>query len=409
MLALGFGFWSEWELQEKVDFDGINKIITVYPHVTTLDIREDVWSAWVRWDAMLARNYNRFDPAMERTGLESIPGSEPTGDFYFLINGWKLVIDLTAVAVTGVLYSRDFLTAYYDSELKPQFPIKVSSIVNVVTGSPVITGDIADVPDAVWGDTVERAEESKGGLVDHLRHLQYSLVFNSTYSPVDEIPDGSQHRPFNDVSTLIDYAEDHKIKNIFLYSELIPELGRSIKNFVLTGIGLQKVVLEGQDLSKSEFNHIELEGQYLGRIIAESCLMTGVNTTLNGEFGNCTLGSTFEVPDGGSALIQHSSSIADGFVKPTFSIGGVAGTARLEFAGHVGGITIINCNQPTDDVKIIGNGIVELDSSCQDGDIVIVGTIKPIDNSGPNCNVQWLNLDPTKLSNIPADVWNHTQ
>lgn len=132
MLSLGYGFWSEWELQEKVDFDGVNKLIIVYPHVTNLDIREDVWSAWVRWDAMLDRNYNRFLQAMEREGLAPIPNGE-TGDFYFLANEWKLVIDFSKVAVTGVLYSRDFSTAYYTYDLVAQYPAQVSSIVNTVT------------------------------------------------------------------------------------------------------------------------------------------------------------------------------------------------------------------------------------------------------------------------------------
>ena len=48
MLTLGYNFWSEWELNEKVAFDGVSKIISVYPNVTVLDIRADVWSAWVR-------------------------------------------------------------------------------------------------------------------------------------------------------------------------------------------------------------------------------------------------------------------------------------------------------------------------------------------------------------------------
>jgi hypothetical protein len=49
-----------------------------------------------------------------------------------LINGWRLVVNLTKVAVTGVLYSDDFNTAYYTTELVAQFPVRVSSIVNTI-------------------------------------------------------------------------------------------------------------------------------------------------------------------------------------------------------------------------------------------------------------------------------------
>lgn len=182
MLTLGYNFWSEWELQEKVDFDGVNKLIIVYPHVTELDIRADVWSAWIRWDYMLDRNYNRFLGAMERTGLDDTPEGQ-TGDMYFLVNGWRLVVDLSKVKLTGILYSRDFDSAYYTDALKIQYPASVSLLtttvtntVNVVTNAPTeeeiaevvrarlladfasippdvraeLLADFSDIPDNVW-------------------------------------------------------------------------------------------------------------------------------------------------------------------------------------------------------------------------------------------------------------------
>ena len=42
-------FGAEWALAEKVSFNGVTKRITVNAGVTALDIREDVYSAWVRW------------------------------------------------------------------------------------------------------------------------------------------------------------------------------------------------------------------------------------------------------------------------------------------------------------------------------------------------------------------------
>lgn len=149
---------AEWELYEKVNFDGVNKIISVYPHVTSLDIREDVWSASVRWLGMKNRGNDRFLESMERTGLDAIPGGQ-TGDFYFLTNGWKLEINFAKVKVTGVLFSRDYETAYYTYEGIPQYAVQVSSVVNVVNSpTNVVTGDIATVPTvaeitaAVWAN-----------------------------------------------------------------------------------------------------------------------------------------------------------------------------------------------------------------------------------------------------------------
>lgn len=166
-----FHLWqAEWLLFEKVDFDGANKIIKVYDHVTTLDIREDVWSAWVRWVGLVDRNYSRYELAMERTGLDAIPGGQ-TGDFYFLTNGWKLLVDFSKVAVKGVLFSRDFDTAYYTYDLTPQYAAEVSSIVNTTsTVQNIVTGDLSSVPSieeiatAVWGHITRTLTSQQSGI-----------------------------------------------------------------------------------------------------------------------------------------------------------------------------------------------------------------------------------------------------
>lgn len=127
MLSLWNGYWGEWELQSKLTFDGPSKLITVNPGVTTLDIKTELYSDWVDWVAI--RDNSMFLPAMRYTGLDPIPGGE-SGDIYFLQNGWRLVINLAAVRVTGVLYSDDYDSAYYDSNLNAVYPAVVSALVN---------------------------------------------------------------------------------------------------------------------------------------------------------------------------------------------------------------------------------------------------------------------------------------
>ena len=132
MAALIWGAWSpDWLLTNKVDFNGIDKIIYVHPEVTELDIRADVYSAWIDWINL--RDNSKFLPCIRYTGLDLIGAGVFTGDTYFLVNGWKLSINLQQVRVTGVLYSDDYPTAYYTPELNPQYPVTVSSVVNTVS------------------------------------------------------------------------------------------------------------------------------------------------------------------------------------------------------------------------------------------------------------------------------------
>lgn len=132
MSALIWGAWSpDWASGSKVDFDGINKVIYVHPEVTSLDIRSEVYSAWVDW--VVLRDNAKFLPSIRYTGFDPIGGGKYTGDSYFLINGWKLSVDLAKVRVTGVLFSDDYDTAYYTPELLAQYPATVAALVNTVS------------------------------------------------------------------------------------------------------------------------------------------------------------------------------------------------------------------------------------------------------------------------------------
>lgn len=135
---------DEWALAEKVSFNGVTKRITVNEGVTALDIREDAYSAWVRW---VEREDNaRFRVAMRVSGFDPIPGGF-TGATYFMTNGWKLEYDPNVVAVSGVLYSDDYDTPFWSASDQPLFPATVSSLVNsAVVTQNVVTGDLSTVP-----------------------------------------------------------------------------------------------------------------------------------------------------------------------------------------------------------------------------------------------------------------------
>tara|TARA_R110000772_G_scaffold8737_2_gene28940 strand:- start:14467 stop:15084 length:618 start_codon:yes stop_codon:yes gene_type:complete len=144
-------FWqTEWLLYEKVEFDGINNVIIVHPDVTVLDIRTDVYSAWVRW----VQRAPNFLPAMRASGADIIPNGE-TGLTFFMTNGWKLIYNPSVVAVSGVLYSDNYDTPYWSAEGNPIYPATVSALVNsAVTTQNVVTGTALTASE-MWSHVVE--------------------------------------------------------------------------------------------------------------------------------------------------------------------------------------------------------------------------------------------------------------
>lgn len=135
--------WDYWLATDKCTFDGVARTILVNPGVTTLDIRTDVYSRWIDWVVLL--DHTKFTQAIRFTGFDPMGGGVYTGDVYFLVNGWKFLVDLTKVKITGVLLSDDYDTAYYSYNLIPQYPVTVSALVNTVVTTntvPVVTGDV---------------------------------------------------------------------------------------------------------------------------------------------------------------------------------------------------------------------------------------------------------------------------
>lgn len=150
-MIINFNYdYSYWELRHKVTFDGVEKLIIVNDNVSELDIRTEVYSAWIEWLELY--DNSKYLQAMRFTGLDPIGQGSFTGDSYFLINNWRLVVDLTKVKITGILFSDNYSTAYYSKNLVPQYPATVSSLVNTVTNTEnVVTGNIEDV----WNKVIE--------------------------------------------------------------------------------------------------------------------------------------------------------------------------------------------------------------------------------------------------------------
>jgi hypothetical protein len=141
MAALIWGAWgAEWAQNKKVAFNGLERTITVNSDVTALNLQTDVWSRWVDWRALPGNDFHTL--AMRRTGYDAIPGGR-SGLIYFLYNGWKLIVDLNKVRISGVLYSDDFETAYWSINGDPIYPATVSALVNSsVTTQNVVTGTV---------------------------------------------------------------------------------------------------------------------------------------------------------------------------------------------------------------------------------------------------------------------------
>lgn len=151
-LTTNYNYWEFWAPYDppngyygahNVIFDGVNKLIRVNPNVSSISVKQDVYSDWKEW--IQVRDNSKFPPAIRTTGGDPIGSTGGfTGDTYFLINGWRFIIE-HSLTIDGVIYSDDYETPFIQVAGTQIVTNKVSSLVSVI--APQISG--ITVPTAV--------------------------------------------------------------------------------------------------------------------------------------------------------------------------------------------------------------------------------------------------------------------
>ncbi len=149
-------------MPELVTFNGSTKQITVNDGVSTIGVREHLYSAWKRW--VIEDNNMMFLPAMRVIGGDPIGGGLYAGDIYFMMNGWQIVLN-QPVTLTGILYHDDPISPYVINSGGGVIAT-VSAITQIVhVPVQVVEGTVNDIADIV-ADAV--AESVAGSIADSI-------------------------------------------------------------------------------------------------------------------------------------------------------------------------------------------------------------------------------------------------
>jgi hypothetical protein len=104
-------------------FDGTAKEITISNDILSITV-QSIYSDWKDW-VMLNPGYEQ---AFRVVGGDPIGGGLYAGVIYFLMNGWKIVIDHT-LTIDGILYSDDQSSPYVAG---PGVAIATNTVSNLV-------------------------------------------------------------------------------------------------------------------------------------------------------------------------------------------------------------------------------------------------------------------------------------
>ena len=172
-VTANYGFaWELWELQHKVIFDGPNKLITVGPETSAINVKIDLYSDWKEW-AMAAENM-KWAAAFRTVGGDPIPGRF-LGATFFLINGWRIVLD-HGVDFDGNLYTEEGDSAFLPVAGQQVSTSNVSNLIDLVQiAAPVSPAALAQ---ATWDLSITNA--TAGSMGEALAQLRDTRILLNT-------------------------------------------------------------------------------------------------------------------------------------------------------------------------------------------------------------------------------------
>ncbi len=125
----------------KVTFDGERSLIIVDPGITSLDVREDLYSDWKRWFKI--SDNSKFIKAFGIVGGNPLP-EDQLGLTYFLLGDWKIrpYEGDHRLKISGNLYKQDNSDPIADTvgDFKVTVSMRVSNLINMVGASGAISG-----------------------------------------------------------------------------------------------------------------------------------------------------------------------------------------------------------------------------------------------------------------------------
>ncbi len=169
MLLFNFNNWQFWDAydppngtfgEQKVGFDGPNKVIYVAEGVTELDVQQDLYSAWKEWIIGTKEfpHASAYLNAFSVVGGDPITDTQSLGSTYFLENGWRIQPFPSdspyVLTVNGNIYTREAGGNPFLFAQGVAVSLTRSNIIDLITVSGVnasiTVGDLENIRDYVW-------------------------------------------------------------------------------------------------------------------------------------------------------------------------------------------------------------------------------------------------------------------
>jgi hypothetical protein len=289
----------------KVTFNGNTRIIEILPSIETLDVQIDLYSEWKRWSVL--ENNLKYLQAFRTFGGDPTISGQFAPRYFFLMNGWRVVVDNGEDVNVGVNLFTD--------ELDTPFILGSNSTVTLRNSdSPVV-------------DT---------GISQSLDYDGMVVVNESIGVAGDEYPTGTLGQPASNISFAKIIAEKYGITKIKVYGAVT--INEDLIGYEVIGGNLTDIItINGFDVDKTTFRQCLLYGSYQGEIAADNCIIGDGFTGMGGYFQYCGFLGAMNFDDGVECVLNDCHSQVPGMNSPSIYLGE---NIKLSLRKYSGGLAV---------------------------------------------------------------------
>jgi hypothetical protein len=208
-----------------------------------------------------------------------------------------------------------------------------------------------------------------------------------------DYPAGTPQQPVDNITDAKSIADDRGFTTFYIIGNLTVTASDDITDYTLIGASQDKTTIyleNGCTVDNCEFESAAISGSLGGSVVNffDCRLNYTVDGLVNGYMRNCILGGTLKISGTTGEVVDILScySGVPGSATPFIDFQGTY--SQLGMRDYAGGITILNMTNNSSNISmdfLSGHG--KIDSTCTSGTVVVRGTAKCTDNSGPNCSV----------------------
>ena len=341
-------------MASKVIFSGPTKEILVNNDVTDIDVKVDLYSEWKRWS--IENNNLGYLQAFRTFGGDPTITGQFAPAYFFLTNGWRVVVDSGIEVSVG--------TNLYTDELDSPFIVSNNSAVSLRNS------------DAATVDTGVERTLDYGGEV----HINSSLGLPGTAYPA-----GTLAQPVNNLSDALTIANELGINELHVYGQVDFDL--DVNNFKIIGGNFNSVInLQGVNVQGTTFERCVLQGSYFGEIRAYNCEIKNSLIGCEGKFIEC--GIADELFFSPNIISNFNDCYANGADIPHIHM---SSNSNVRMIGYTGGVKIYDCTSGSslNVAFVVGQAFILTGNT--GGDITLLG-IASFDNQSSGTTVNTTSL-----------------